>query len=922
MSRRLDEERWAEIDALFARVLEEPPLQRAHYLAELRDIDGRLRRAVENLLRTHDAAQSFLVEPPTLPPDCIEELASDLRPAGDPERHSANEAAAAEPGATIGAWRIVRELGRGGMATVFLVERADGLYEQSAALKLLRRGLDTDDVLRRFRAERQILSSLAHANIANLLDGGTTEDGRPYIVMERVEGLPITEWCDANEASVEQRLRLFAAVARAVHYAHTRLIVHRDLKPSNILVTIDGQVKLLDFGIAKILDPDFLPTDDILTRTGHRALTPEYASPEQVRGDPVTTATDVYQLGLLLHRLLTGARPHEARGPSASLASDPTPTPTAPSRVVRRMSPEVAEARLLSPERLSRRLHGDLDAIVLTALEIEPERRYSSALAMAEDVDRHLGGQPVAARAAGRVYRLRKFLARHPWVAPVVALACVALGVYLATLVRYGRQVEAERTVAVQEARRAERVRDVLVDVFRSADPWASVDPEWESEITVREALAVGSARIREELAGEPETRAELLSTIADVYVSLGFPAAARPLFEEALHIQRRLLGADSETAATTSRKLARVLLRQAEVDSAEHLLRASLEVFSRREAPADTATLGTRIDLAAAVGGPERRFEEAERLLLETIEEAEAVENVPVVLLARAYAGLASAYVFGNEFSFREAHHAAVRAVDLLREEFGESDPRTARALRMLGITLDREGRVAEAIPALREAVEIFERALGPDHTETSQTMIELAVSLFGAGQIDEAEDLERHVLARQLELLGESDFKVTNTRHQLSILLSRKGDLDEAEALNRQVMEAIRADNPYRRFPLVTRCRIALARGNYSRAEADCAEAIRIARTVRLPEDGDPVQSGCFLGEALLGQGRVDEAEPLIRNAIAVLGDARPPTVRQYVRQCMSTAAALADSLGREEEAEHWRQRRAAVPEFWPMK
>lgn len=921
MNRRNDADRWAEVDALFARVLEVPVGRRVQYLAELRDIDGQLRRAVEELLRTHDAAQSFLAEPPTLPPHCIEELASELRPAGEPEPHAATEAAAAEPGDRIGAWRIVRELGRGGMATVYLVERADAPYEQVAALKLLRRGLDTDDVLRRFRTERQILSSLAHPSISSLLDGGATDDGRPYIVMERVEGIPITEWCDGREASVEQRLRLFAAVARAVHHAHTRLIVHRDLKPSNILVTDGGRVKLLDFGIAKILDPGFLSTDDIRTRTGHRALTPEYASPEQVRGDPVTTATDVYQLGLLLHRLLTGARPREARGPSAGLASEPTPTPTAPSRVARRMSPDMAEARLLTPERLSRRLHGDLDAIVLTALEIEPERRYSSALAMAEDVDRHLGGQPVAARSAGRTYRLRKFLGRHRWVAPAAAIACVALGVYVATLVRYGRQVEAERSAAVQEARRAEQVRDVLVDVFRSADPWAAIDPEWESDITVREALAVGSARVREELAGQPQTRAELLSTIADVYVALGLTRAARPLFEEALHLQRRLLGTDSEIAATTSRKLGRVLLRQAETDSAEHLLRASLEVFRRREAPGDTATLGTRIDLAAAVGGPGRRFEEAERLLLETIEEAEAVENVPVALLARAYSGLAEVYVFGVEFSFLDAHHAAVRAVDLLRKELGESDPQTARAVRMLGITLDREGRVAEAIPALRESVEIFERTLGPDHLETSQAMLELAVSLFGAGQVDEAERLERHVLARRIELLGESDFKVTQARHQLSILLSRKGDLDEAEVLSRQVLEAIRPDNPTRRFPLTTRCRIALARGDYARAEADCAEAIRIARTVRLPEDGEPVQLGCFLGEALLGLGRVDEAEPLIRSAIAVLGDARPPTVRQYVRQCMNTAAALADSLGRGDEAEYWRQRRALVPEFWPM-
>jgi len=532
-------------------------------------------------------------------------------------------------------------LGRGGMATVYLVERADGVYEHTAALKLLRRGLDTSDIVRRVRAERQILSSLQHPNISRLLDGGATEDGRPFLVMERVDGVPITEWCDACGASIEQRLELFVDVARAVHHAHTRLVVHRDLKPSNILVTPAGRVKLLDFGIAKILDPDLDPASRIPTRSGRRALTPEYASPEQVRGDVVTTATDVYQLGLLLHRLLTGARPREARGTTARLAEDPTPTPSTPSRLTGRADPALAATRDCTPDGLARRLRGDLDAIVLAAFETEPEDRYPSALAMAEDVERNLQGRPITARPAGRLYRARKFMARHRWLAPVAVAACAVLGLYIGTLLHHGNQLEAERNAARRQAERAEHVRDVLVGVFQGADPWSAEEPRRVSEAGLAEALDIGAERARTELGEDPGLQAELYASMAEVYIGLGRPDRARGLLEDALERRRDVLGPRSAEVAAAAFQLGRVYNLQNRHDTATALLRASLEIARARPDVPDSTSVRAIIELGDAERGL-GHDSEAERLLLQA---TEAAAGAYPDLVARAYQDLARLY-------------------------------------------------------------------------------------------------------------------------------------------------------------------------------------------------------------------------------------------------------------------------------------
>jgi len=402
-------EKWDQVKELFALALDRDPEERSGFLREACAGDDSLRTEIESLLSSFDGAPTFLEDGP------VADLVSTQ--------------SRALTGRRIGSYRILREIGHGGMAVVYLAERADDQYRKRVAIKMLKPGTQRDEILRRFRNERQVLAALDHPSIVRLLDGGSTEEGLPYLIMEYVEGVRIDEYCDTHRLSITKRLQLFRAVCLAVQYAHEALVIHRDLKPSNILITEEGVVRLLDFGIAKVLDPQWSP-DTTLTRTDWRPMTPEYASPEQLRGAPVTKTTDIYSLGLLLYELLTGHRPHRVHHDSA-LESDrhrhnqgPEKPSVAVGRIAEKASPDgstrtvitpqlVAEARALRPEELPRCLRGDLDTIVMKAIRTELEQRYASAEEFSTDIERHLSGLPIKARKPTLLYRGGKFVHRH-----------------------------------------------------------------------------------------------------------------------------------------------------------------------------------------------------------------------------------------------------------------------------------------------------------------------------------------------------------------------------------------------------------------------------------------------------------------------------------------------------------------------------
>ncbi|HYN21993.1 MAG TPA: serine/threonine-protein kinase, partial [Thermoanaerobaculia bacterium] len=441
-------------------------------------------------------------------------------------------------GTPVGRYRIVREIGRGGMSVVYLAERADGQFHQEVALKLLSSGIASSQISRRFDRERQILAQAKHPGVARLLDGGTGPGGRPYLVMEYVEGRPIDRYCDEEGLTVTARLRLFLQVVRAVEDAHRNLVVHRDLKPSNILVTAHGYAKLLDFGIAKLLDPAATAGGsggEALTGSAIRLMTPAYASPEQVRGNPVTTASDIYQLGLLLYLLLTGRFPYEVGEddpavrmraiaqqepvpPSTALASAPGQEP--------KSTEDIARARGTTPRRLCRLLKGDLDAIILTALKKEPERRYGSVAQIIEDIERYLAGRTLGARANTWTYRTGKLIRRHA-TAFTAAAAAAAVGLSLGLV--YTADL-------VEERDRARREAEFLRELFEV--------PAQTQPLTARQLLDRGVARVELALAAEPELQADLFEDLAQMYRDLGLSEEARRLMDRSAALRGEPPGA------------------------------------------------------------------------------------------------------------------------------------------------------------------------------------------------------------------------------------------------------------------------------------------------------------------------------------------------------------------------------------------
>jgi len=481
----LPPEQWTRVKELFDAAVELPPGERSALLDQFCNGDDTLRKEVESLLRSDDRAASFIEEPALrMPRDLL-----------------AEEAAESFADQQLGAYRTIREIGRGGLGTVYLATRSDDQYQKQVAIKLVRRGLDTEDVLQRFRGERQILAQLEHPNIARLIDAGSIEQGLPYFVMEYVEGQPINSYCDGHKLSTTDRLKLFRLVCGAVTYAHQHLVIHRDIKPSNILVTEEGVPKLVDFGIAKLLHAD--DPLSALTMTGVRVMTPEYASPEQIRGLPITTSTDIYSLGVLLYELLAGRKPYRLTTHTAEELSRAVveQLPERPSTAIQNnQQSEVSNHKFL---------RGDLDNIVLMALRKEPERRYASVEQFSEDIRRHLEGRPVIAHKDTVGYRAGKFVKRHK--AGVFATALVAFTL-LAGIV-----------TTLREKRRAERrfndVRQLSNALLFDIAPKIE---RLQGSTDAREALVRRALDYLDSLARESSDDVQLQSELAAAYEKVG----------------------------------------------------------------------------------------------------------------------------------------------------------------------------------------------------------------------------------------------------------------------------------------------------------------------------------------------------------------------------------------------------------------
>jgi serine/threonine protein kinase len=820
--------------------------------------------------------------PPTPPRDLVV--------AAFGERDADGDGSDLEPGTPIGRYVIGQRRGRGGMATVYEAERSDGTYRQRVALKVLRRGLDTDDLIRRFLTERQILSSLTHPNIARLLDGGSTPDGRPYLVMELVDGEQITDYADTARLDIPSRLELVLAVAEAVSAAHRQLVVHRDIKPSNILVDGEGRIRLMDFGIAKLLAGESHATD-----VGIRALTPDYASPEQLRGDGITTATDIYQLGLLLRELMTGLPPQAGgRHPGEPLrrASRATlePVPGWPDPAAR------AAARSTTPARLVRALSGELDIIIGKALRPEAEQRYASADELASDLRRYLSGRPILAHPESARYRLRKFLARHPAVLPASIAAVLAVATFICVLAAQNRRLGRQRDVASASLRRAQETQAFFVDLFRSPDPWVPADPERGRHITVLEALQLGATRVQEELSGHPDLRAALLSTIGGVLLSLDQPADARAVLEEAVALRAWVGSGPTEELSDDLGRLGNSLDHLNLHDSARVVLSRRLDL-ERRRAPPDSVRLSRALRDLAVVHFSTGPLDHAVTLLEEA---AEVLPSAQPLARAAALVQLSDGYRKVDRVSDSEA--AAREALRIARLA-GADAPSVAAAGYTLAKTLGMVARFDEATPLFSTSLKVLTSRLGQDHAYVVDVRNDFGYLLLRAGDYRRAEIVFRELLEiNRRKHGGDNHTSVATSLQNLAGAMLGQGRYEAAEQLTRQAESIFRAVTPpgslVIAYPMLTRSEIQLARSDFGGAASTADSAARMLLGLVPPTHPAAVMADCRLGQAQAGLGRLAEARTLLASVGERL-DASQGLHENHREECRAAIAALAGQV-----------------------
>jgi serine/threonine-protein kinase len=827
-------DRWERLKDLFGRALEKPDSEREALLAEQARESPDLAAEARALLEAHARGEGLLEE-------IVAAEGGDLL----------EESRQPMEGRRLGAWELVAPIGRGGMGTVFLARRADQAYESLAAVKLVRPGLFSPESLLRFRAERQALASLNHPGTARLLDGGSTSDGVPYLVMEYVEGVPIDEYAESHGLSLTERVRLVREVCDAVAFAHRNLIVHRDIKPANILVTESGQTKLLDFGIAKFLGADI---EVGATRAGERLLTPDYASPEQIRGEAVTTATDVYSLGVVLYRLLTGQSPYRVSGGTGEIEKAVCEQqPERPSTAVVRGQPEGEPSS--EALRKKRRLRGDLDNIVLKALRKEPERRYATVGDLSEDLRRYLEGEPVVARPDTLSYRVSKFVTRHRLGSALGAAAALALLVALGVSLRAA-------AVARREARKAEQIHAFVREVLGAPSPWRDG-----RSVTVAEVLERASRRIGGELAGQPDVEAGVRRTVGEAWAGLGQFDRAEPELRRALELSRAVYGDDHEEVAKAIDALAGVLKSLGRAADAEPLARESLAIQRARHQNPHTA-------------------------------------------VAQAWTALGSVLQEKGDYDGAEQAHREALAI------YGELGARTeglAETLNDLGVTLGTKGDLAAAENFQREALSVIRTVHRGPHPDVASAMTTLASVVWDSRRDRvEAERLYREALSMRRRVLGDRHPDVAWTLYNYAHMLMEAGDPARAETLALESL-GFRGTGLPDAHPIVGaalqvvgRCR--MVRGDPRGAEPVLRESLALRRAAMPPGHWLVASGESVLGECLFAQRRFTEAEPLLVKSAEALREklgAEHPRSREAARR----VASLYQSIGKVAEARTWR-------------
>jgi tetratricopeptide (TPR) repeat protein len=839
-------DRWRRVSAAFDALVDLDAVTRARRLEALEDEDAVLAAEVRALL-TADADAHAVLDAG------VAEVVPDLLDAAPPDRRA-------------GPYRLLHPIGEGGMGVVWLGERTDGAYEQQVAVKIIKRGMDSAAIVRRFVQERRILARLHHAHVVRLLDGGITADGRPFYVMEHVHGHPLTVHAAERRLDVAARIALLAKVADAVAYAHTHLVVHRDLKPSNVLVDAAGEPRVLDFGIAKLIEDT---GEQTVTGTGARVLSPAYAAPEQILGEPVGTTADVYALGMLMGELLTGALPQQRCGASAArLAHDAAHETSQRLSLVAAQQSRDRLAALYGDaadgRRLARQLGGDLDVIAATALQREPARRYRTAAAFADDLRRWLDGRPIAARADSAAYRLARFVRRHRVGVAAATLIVLSLlggfGVALwqARIAReQARQAAIERQHAELQLARAERVKDFMLTLFREQDPVSRAKAQAR---TAPELIREGIAQIDATLAAEPDLQAELLRDLGQLQVGLDDRTGGEATLRRARDLQAALTGPNSAATAEALSAYADAVYATGDSARAGTMLREAVAQLrqSRGADHASTVEAEARLAIIEMIEG---RYEEAERL----------------------------------------ARHA----LDVARARYGEGHAELIEPLGVLGNIVQERGRYPEALALFDEALRIVAATHGEDHARGVTLHSRRGDVLRVQRRHDEA--LAEYATALRIERaqLPAGHVLIGGTLMRLGDLQRRIGRLDEAD---RSLSEAIAilGKTPSGQYAqaLQFHANLALAQGDTDQAVRRYRASIDAFRAAT----GDSAYvwlTTLKLADVLIAAGRPGEAEPLVDAAAAAIGAGRSGAGSYDAMYATHVTGSLRHAQGRYAEA-----------------
>ncbi|MDZ7657898.1 serine/threonine-protein kinase [Fodinibius sp.] len=858
----MEQHQWKKVNKIVDTALELDEQERATYIEESCKNDEKLKRHVTKLLAAikQSETEDFLATPDTY----FENIAGEISPANAPD-------ASSMVGQQVGNYSLHELIGHGGMGSVFKGKRADEAYEKEVAIKILRRGMDTPSNIARFKRERNILANLEHPNVARLLDGGLTKEGLPYLVMEYVDGTPLLEHCNQNNLTLKERLELFEQVCFAVQHAHKNAIIHRDLKPSNILVTKDGKVKVLDFGIAKLIKMDGSEGITFQTRTGSRMLTWGYAAPEQVTGETVTTATDSYVLGILLYELLTGVHPYKIDDKSfieleKQIREQQSESPSTQfSELSVSKKNTIAKERKTTTNKLSSALKGDLDAIIMKALRKESDKRYSSAEQLLEDLNRRKTNLPILAREDTFRYNASKFIKRHR---TNLSAAAGFLLLLIGFTIFYTWQITQERNRAQLEAQKAKEVSTFLTDMFRASNP--NYNPQ--DTVTAATFLKRGQERI-DQLEGQPEVQAQLLEVMGRAYTEIGQFDKANPLLQKSLQLRKTHQGTTSIAYSQSLDAFVVFQRLKGNFAEAESLTRESISII-RNNHPNNKKLLSNGLNELGLMLDQRGKYEKADSVYKTVLQIQQQLYESSHPKLAHTLNNRAG--VLRKQGQYEKAENLYRRSLTIWKEKNGDIHPSTAMGYHDLALVLNQQGKLEEADSLYHKGLKIDKQLYDPPNRNIAQSYNNIGIFYGKQGQYQEAKPYLTKALAMRRKLFTESHPKLAEILNNLGRLHIELGNYGKAHPYLQEALKIDRKNfgqkHPYVAGDLANLARIEKENGSLNMAEKHLQKSLSIFRAT-LPSDHRKIADILTeLGDLLVFQNNPTEAVSLLKEALTI--------------------------------------------------